>query len=57
MPSTVYYNDRSFKKGSARVDHDSFQTVLRKTKIKEPGNKNRITTLNNGLMIGKESGK
>ena len=24
---------------------------------KEPGNKNKITTLNNGLMIGKESGK
>ena len=57
MSREVYYNDRSFKKGSKKADHDSFQTVLRKTKIKEPGNKNKITTLNNGLMIGKESGK
>ncbi len=56
MSQEVYYNDRSFKKGSRKADHDSFQTVLRKTK-KEPGNKNKITTLNNGLMIGKESGK
>ena len=38
----MYYNDRSFKKGSKKADHDSFQTVLRKIKTKEQKQNNSI---------------
>ena len=46
MPSTVYYNDRSFKKGSEIADHDSFRTALQKKEpIQKTKNKNNKTTL------------